>query len=475
MFALRAEKRDRTVDPQLSSAIDQIANEGAPRGAALARLHDNVVLPFVKAMEAVQKGETTPSIVSDDTVRGERRVLLKIGGVEFPIIAGEEAGKRKLVLFPPDGGLYSRPGSRGVELVRSFAGDALLRQGSAVSLRDGKYTTPLFELVDAALSIPKAEERRREWKATEKSAVSVALRPVLERLTSTKPVKLDGPPTEHADDLLGLASWNGRLIALTGERKAGAHARLWLGEREGSALMWSELSIPEPVPGIGATLASDADGVWIVGDRCLRCELASDETGDVNTTWKEDQPLPRALEQAAAAAVDGRLVVTGGLLAMFTQPNRISFRSALEGWDEIEAAPSSLVGATTAVHDACIVYGPGADCSGQLYSYDAAKKRWLILPPLPEQLGKGQVSFVDAAKWGLGSRFSGSTLIHSGGSHPDGSPSAAIYALDTSRRQPAWVKIGDALALSGLARFVEDDHGLISLLMRPGASLALAI
>jgi hypothetical protein len=487
-------------DATLRAAVAALRGGEAGKGALGRRAQEEIAAPLVHSMERVLSGETTPKIRRSWTSPGGgQSILLELQEQIVPVSIREDDGKRQLSVYRPVSADALPPGEPThlehaayggkapmppIEISRSFASKATARIGGE-RLDDGEYAAALFDLVDIAITAARSDARRQTW---DKNLKPPGGQGILQRLeeAARSPKASPGPPSARADDLVAIGRWGGRIFAVTSQREGDHPLRLWRGDRSPSeGIGWSEVNAPwgSAKPGRGARVVFDDAGLWVAGGfghehgpsktNCLR-SVFSQGDGVIEIKTTTEAGMPRGLAEPAVASVKGRLVVTGGMAGYYTHRNRNTFRSTFKDWDTLDVAPSGMVGARTAVHEGLIVYGPDEECSGAVHAYDVDGREWRVLPSL-SGLGECQMAFVDPRAWGLDARFSGPTLVASGGRMSDGTSSHRLFALDVAAKPPGWLVIGTSQLVGGKAQWIMDETGLVSLLMRPGASLCLSV
>ena len=156
----------------------------------------------------------------------------------------------------------------------------------------------------------------------------------------------------------------------------------------------------------GASAAAALDGALVVVGGLRNGSVADASRYDVaSDSWTELPALPEALDHLGAAVVDGALHVVGGrangLRNHTTSLWRL--RDDASGWDARAPMPRSRAGFAAAAYDGAlfVVGGEGADVAGGVFdaaeAYDPAADAWrTILPMRTPRHGMGACS-VDGA------------------------------------------------------------------------------
>ena len=159
-----------------------------------------------------------------------------------------------------------------------------------------------------------------------------------------------------------------------------------------AAMVGSSLVVSGGLHGVGRT--SSAVSVYDVRQR----------------QWFIGPPLPAARHHAAAAALDGRLYVTGGATSAtdWTPRDNVWRYRVGGGWDSVPAMPEGRVGhAMVTIGSRMYVIG-GVGRTARTLVYDA-KAGWSAAAPLPSPRDHLRAVVWDKKVWVIGGRGSGLT------------------------------------------------------------------
>ncbi len=286
-----------------------------------------------------------------------------------------------------------------------------------------------------------------------------------------------GPALAH--ELLGAFSYRGRTVAVTSTKGAGEGIRVWV---EAAKDDWRLLPAPKDKswPEDGATPVLAGDQLHLFGGIRDGKVLESHFAIDLSQIDDPDPGMFRKLGDLgtpvawAAAIFEGRDAFIGGGVAGYMvkagdkrERERIMRQGfALlgnRGLRDRAPAPGDLTRSAALAHGGCLFFAPGIARDGKVRLYDNTQDgAWLTLPKLPLDVGLGQLFIVDR------------TLYYAGGFTADG-PSSAIFSVDLGQPNPAWVDAGSSPYCAGLARLLERNGQLQSLMVRPDASKCFTI
>lgn len=160
------------------------------------------------------------------------------------------------------------------------------------------------------------------------------------------------------------------------------------------------------------------DKIYVLGGLAGRTVRVTEVTTVVEVydpaadTWSRAADLPLPLHHLAVAALGGRLVVAGGYDGDdFTPDVRATwvYDPAADAWSQGADLPAPRAAhALVAVGDRIIAAGGVGPDSTQLWAYDPAADRWTVLPaPLPTAREHLTAAAVDGRLYVVGGRWAG--------------------------------------------------------------------
>ncbi len=470
--------------------------------------HETVAQPW----QAALRGHASPSLVARTTIYSPESgelTLIGMGKKIYPVFVAEgKWGERRLALFEPVKAedvklgklqtdkleaVYGKEWKRAerILLKRSSAGPTTDVQGNdAPMLHDQSYGWALWESAAMVLRIAEVSAKRSadayEKKKKGADAFDLTTRTLGAKVASLVDKKAvrdrGGPPVGLAHDLLAAGTVANQAVLLTSQRDGEAPVRLWLETEVDGKRVYNELPLPKggAVRGVGMVVAGDTvkligglddkgkptSAIWELDVRRVQAR------GFRPDMWTRGNDLEKPVAWPTVAYAGGTLYVLGGVAGFQSQSHKkdalllpATVRTMYERdrgrWLELSPVPTEgeAVGSCTAAVGNAFAVGPGNSCSGKVYLYTAAQGgRWHVLPQLPEKLGLGQVF------------FDGDYLVYSGGFTGAGKASKSIYRIDLNSYPPEWELVGESPYVAGLARLVESQGELLSVMVRPEAT-----
>lgn len=191
--------------------------------------------------------------------------------------------------------------------------------------------------------------------------------------------------------------------------KSGDHAGLYSNRRRSTALAVSFLRVATLVFGQSTCIGSDGGGTWsrladlhegrygaaavalndsvyVAGGHCNSCVYPNYFTDSVEVydratnAWAFVSSMPFAAYQQSAVAVDGKIILLGGLdTSLVIRRDVIIYDPAADAWSSGTPMPDGVVRPGVVVHDKSLFVIGGFSESGQdhaTWRYDIAADRW---------------------------------------------------------------------------------------------------
>jgi len=233
-----------------------------------------------------------------------------------------------------------------------------------------------------------------------------------------------GPDVPAPRHHMALVTAGNTLYALGGYSGSGFEPHAEAFALDVGALSWRPVA---PLPEArGAMAAAALEGkvfvVGGVGSEGLANELYVYDTAA--DRWEDRRPAPTRRDHLAAAALHGRLYVAGGREQTLSKnlATLEVYDPATDTWVAGPEMPTARGGVAGATFDGLFVVAggerPGAT-HAEVEAFDPETRRWLSLPPLP------------TARHGLAAAVSGNVLyLIGGGKHPGLSVSDTVETLE---------------------------------------------
>jgi N-acetylneuraminic acid mutarotase len=149
-------------------------------------------------------------------------------------------------------------------------------------------------------------------------------------------------------------------------------------------------------------------------------------------SWRPLPPLPFPRAAAAAATLDGRLYVVGGVAASGLAKAMLAYDPSGRRWSALPGpTPRQHLAATAARGRIYVIAGRAAGYdtnSGVVESWAPGEKRWRREPPIPDPRGGTAAASVSGV------------VVSVGGESPQGTH-AAVYGFDVGPRR--WRRLPD--------------------------------
>ena len=183
--------------------------------------------------------------------------------------------------------------------------------------------------------------------------------------------------------------------------------------RPREAVGWTLLA---PLPSArGETAAAVVDGrLYVIGGLT---GLAGEATAEVAAydplpnAWEAAPPLPAARHHAAAAGLEGIVYVSGGAGAGTHQPSIWALAATTGEWQELAPMPETRFGHRMVAVEGHLYVVGGIGPTSDVLIYDPATDTWATGALMPEQRNHLAAVVVEGEIWAISGRSSGGNHI----------------------------------------------------------------
>src|SRR5918996_685292 len=138
------------------------------------------------------------------------------------------------------------------------------------------------------------------------------------------------------------------------------------------------------------------------------CAAAQDPT---QSPWRRAAPMPTARSELAAAALDGRIYVTGGIAQWGTTAAFEAYDPATDRWEELPPLPEAVHHLAAAATNERIYITGGytnllfSEITDRAWAYDPRERRWAQITDLPAPRAAHGMAAIEGRLYVVGGRW----------------------------------------------------------------------